>query len=37
MLKRKIEQTIKLGDYNIGRKGQMLTLPHYMAFFLNQP
>lgn len=32
-----VNHAIKLGDYNIGRKGQMLTLPHYMAFFLNQP
>lgn len=28
---------IKLGDYNIGRNDQILTLPLYMAFLLNQP
>ena len=27
---------IKLGDYNVGRSGQMLTLPLYMAFLLDQ-
>ena len=26
---------IKLGDYNIGRTGQLLTLPMYMAFLLK--
>lgn len=26
---------IKLGDYNIGRNDQILTLPHYMAFLLR--
>jgi len=26
---------IKLGDYNIGRSGQILTLPFYMAFLLT--
>lgn len=29
------EQAIKLGDYNIGRTGQILTLPLYMAFLLT--
>ena len=32
-----VMQAIKLGDYNIGHQGQMLTLPHYMAFFLTEP
>ena len=27
---------IKLGDYNVGRAGQILTLPFYMAFLLGQ-
>ncbi len=26
---------IKLGDYNVGRSGQILTLPFYMAFLLT--
>ena len=26
---------IKLGDYNIGRSGAILTLPFYMAFLLT--
>ncbi len=30
-----VSQAIKLGDYNIGRTGQILTLPHYMAFLLR--
>ena len=25
---------IKLGDYNVGRTGNVLTLPFYMAFLL---
>ena len=25
---------IKLGDYNVGRSGNILTLPFYMAFLL---
>ena len=29
-----VKQAIKLGDYNIGRAEQMLTLPLYMAFLL---
>ena len=28
---------IKLGDYNIGRNGKMLTLPMYMGFLLREP
>lgn len=31
-----VYQAIKLGDYNVGKKDNMLTLPLYMAFFLNQ-
>lgn len=27
---------IKLGDYNVGMKGQVLTLPFYMAFLLTE-
>ena len=29
-------QAIKLGEYNIGREGNILTLPHYMAFLLRE-
>ena len=32
-----VEQAIKLGDYNIGRNGVILTLPLYMGFLLTQP
>ncbi len=31
-----VYNAIKLGDYNIGKEGQLLTLPLYMAFLLNQ-
>lgn len=31
-----VSQALKLGDYNIGRTGQVLTLPFYMAFLLNE-
>ncbi len=31
-----VESGIKLGDYNIGRNANTLTLPHYMAFLLTQ-
>ena len=27
---------LKLGDYNIGRKDQLLTIPMYMAFLLTE-
>ena len=27
---------IKLGDYNVGRNGPLLTLPFYMAFLLTE-
>lgn len=30
-----VRQIIKFGDYNIGREGQLLTLPGYMQFLLN--
>ena len=30
-----VKQIIKFGDYNIGREGQLLTLPNYMQFLLN--
>ena len=30
-----VKQAIKLGDYNIGRAGQILTIPFYMAFLLR--
>ena len=30
-----VKQIIKFGDYNIGRKGHLLTLPSYMQFLLN--
>ena len=31
-----VDSVIKLGDQNIGRKGKMLTLPHYLAFLLRE-
>jgi len=30
-----IEHAIKLGDYNVGRDGKLLTLPMYMGFLLT--
>ena len=30
-----IKHALKVGDYNIGRNGQLLTLPFYMAFLLT--
>ena len=30
-----VYNAIKLGDYNVGRSGQILTLPLYMAFLLS--
>lgn len=30
-----VNSAIKLGDYNVGRSGQVLTLPLYMAFLLR--
>lgn len=31
-----VSGAIKLGDYNVGRNGQVLTLPLYMAFLLTE-
>lgn len=31
-----VDRAVKLGDYNIGRTGQVLTLPLYMAFLLRE-
>ena len=31
-----VTTALKLGDYNIGRKDQLLTLPMYMAFLLTE-
>lgn len=31
-----VESAIKLADLNIGRTGEILTLPHYLAFLLTQ-
>ncbi len=31
-----VGRAIKLGDYNVGRNGAILTLPMYMAFLLRQ-
>ena len=31
-----VNSAIKLGDYNVGRMGQVLTLPLYMAFLLTE-
>lgn len=31
-----VDSVIKLGNYNIGREGAVLTLPLYMAFLLKQ-
>ena len=31
-----VHRAVKLGDYNIGKKGGVLTLPLYMAFLLNE-
>ena len=33
--KYQVRQVIKFGDFNIGREGQMLTLPAYMQFLLD--
>lgn len=32
-----VDSAIKLGDYNVGRSDNLLTLPFYMAFLLNEP
>lgn len=31
-----VHHALKLGDYNIGRKEQLLTMPMYMAFLLTE-
>lgn len=31
-----VEHAIKIGNYNVGRTGSMLTIPHYMAFLLTE-
>lgn len=31
-----VYNAIKLGDYNVGRDGALLTLPLYMAFLLTE-
>ncbi len=31
-----VNSAVKLGDYNVGRMGQILTLPLYMAFLLRK-
>ena len=30
-----VTHAIKFGNYNIGREGSLLTLPHYMGFLLD--
>lgn len=35
--KYKVGMAVKLGDYNVGMKDNLLTLPMYMAFLLNEP
>ncbi len=30
-----VTHAIKIGDYNVGRSGAILTIPHYMAFLLT--
>lgn len=34
--KYKVKSAIKLGDYNVGLEGNLLTLPLYMAFLLSE-
>ena len=31
-----VSNALKLGDYNIGRKDQLLTIPMYMVFLLTE-
>ena len=31
-----VDQCIKLGNYNVGRSGKILTLPFYMGFLLTE-
>ena len=30
-----MKHVIKFGDFNVGREGQLLTLPNYMQFLLE--
>ena len=30
-----VKHIVKFGDYNVGREGQLLTLPTYMQFLLD--
>ncbi|MBR1808372.1 MAG: ATP-binding protein [Paludibacteraceae bacterium] len=30
-----VAHAVKIGDYNVGRNGAILTIPHYMAFLLT--
>ena len=32
-----VDSAIKLGDYNVGRSENLLTIPFYMAFLLKEP
>ena len=31
-----VDMAIKLGDYNVGHEGKILTLPMYMGFLLTE-
>ena len=31
-----VHHAIKIGDYNVGRDGALLTIPFYMAFLLTE-
>ena len=31
-----VNHAIKIGDYNVGRDGTLLTIPFYMAFLLTE-
>ena len=31
-----VNHAIKIGDYNVGREGALLTIPFYMAFLLTE-
>lgn len=31
-----VSQALKLGDYNIGRDGALLTIPMYLGFLLKE-
>lgn len=31
-----VDQAIKIGDYNLRREGEIVTVPHYMAFLLRE-